>query len=33
MTITPEEAKKELAIRELARRRLAYFTTYVDPFF
>ena len=30
--ITKEEALKELATRELARRRLESFTTYVDPF-
>lgn len=32
MTIK-EEAQKELALRELSRRKLEYFTTYVDPFF
>ncbi len=31
--ITKEEATKELALRELSRRKLEYFTTYVDPFF
>lgn len=31
--ITKQEALKELAQRELARRKLEYFTTYVDPFF
>lgn len=28
-----QEIKKELALRELSRRKLEYFTTYVDPFF
>lgn len=32
MTITKEQAQKELAIRELAIRKLSYFVPYVDPF-
>lgn len=31
--ITKEDAKKELALRELSRRKLEYFVPYVDPFF
>lgn len=31
--ITKEEAQKELALRELARRKLEYFVPYVDPFY
>lgn len=33
MEITKEEAQKELALRELARRKLEYFVPYVDPFY
>lgn len=31
--ITKEQAQKELALRELSRRKLEYFTSYVDPFY
>lgn len=33
MEINKEEIKKELALRELSRRKLEYFVPYVDPFF
>jgi hypothetical protein len=33
MEISKEEIKKELALRELSRRKLEYFVPYVDPFF
>lgn len=31
--ITKEEAQKELALRELARRKLDFFVQQVDPFY
>jgi len=31
--ISSEEAKKELALRELSRRHLKHYVPYVDPFF
>jgi len=33
MAISKQEAQRELALRELSRRRLDYFVPYVDPFF
>lgn len=33
MAITKEQAQRELAFRELARRKLEYFTQQVDPFY
>ena len=31
--ITKEQAKAELALRELSRRHLKYYVPYVDPFY
>jgi len=33
MAFSKNDIQKELAIRELSRRKLEYFTTYIDPFF